>query len=258
MPVRDLRVFFGSREGGLATGALEVLEHEIERIGARFSGGGPVSSSVPTGLSALDDLLPHGGLPRGRIVEWTGPPSSGKTAVLRASLECLRRGGESVALIDGTCGLYAPDWLQLVPGDGEFWIVRPDSALEAAWCADLLLRSGAFGAVALRVNETMEAGAGSRAPEMLGRAASIRLQRLAEESASVFVAVGRVAVAALRLGFRPGRVEPVRDVPFGPLLPAVRPVWIRVGKRGDAEVPVLCPVPEPRSEVFTRDRKGPL
>lgn len=233
----------------MSTSALEVLEHEIERIGARFPGGGSASASVPTGLSGLDDLLPHGGLPRGRIVEWTGPPSSGKTAVLRTSLERLRRGGESVALIDGTRGLYAPDWLRLVPGEGEFWIVRPDTAAEAAWCADLLLRSGAFGAVALRVDES---------PELLGRAASVRLQRLAEESASVFVAVGRVAVAALRLGFRPGRVEPLREIPFGPLLPAVRPVWIRVGKRGDAEVPVLCPVPEPRTEAFTRDRKGPL
>ena len=232
----------------MATSALEVLEHEIERIGARFPGSGSASASVPTGLSGLDDLLPHGGLPRGRIVEWTGPPSSGKTAVLRASLERLRRGGESVALIDGTRGLYAPDWLRLVPGEGEFWIVRPDSAPEAAWCADLLLRSGAFGAVALRVDES---------PELLGRAASVRLQRLAEESASVFVAVGRVAVAALRLGFRPGRVEPLRGA-FCPLRPSVRPVWIRVGKRGDAEVPVLCPAPEPRAEVFTRDRKGPL
>lgn len=233
----------------MATSALEVLEQEIERIGARSPGGGSASASVPTGLSGLDDLLPHGGLPRGRIVEWTGPPSSGKTAVLRTSLERLRRGGESVALIDGTRGLYAPDWLRLVPGEGEFWIVRPDTPSEAAWCADLLLRSGAFGAVTLR---------GDESPELLGRAASVRLQRLAEESASVFVAVGRVAVAALRLGFRPGRVEPLRGVPFGPLLPAVRPVWIRVGKRGDAEVPVLCPMPEPRTEVFTRDRKGPL
>ncbi len=240
----------------MATSALEVLEHEIERVGARFPGGRSASASVPTGLPGLDDLLPHGGLPRGRIVEWTGPPSSGKTAVLRTSLERLRRSGESVALIDGTRGLYAPDWLRLVPGEGEFWIVRPDSAPEAAWCADLLLRSGAFGAVALRVDESMKAG-GAGTPEMLGRAASVRLQRLAEESASVFVAVGRVAVAALRLGFRPGRVEPLAG-PFGPLLPVVRPVWIRVGKRGDAEVPVLCPVPEPRTEAVTRDRKGPL
>src|SRR5690606_11665061 len=118
---------------------------------------------APTGLSSLDDLLPRGGLPRGRIVEWTGPPSCGKTAVLRASLEHLRRDGESVALVDATGALYAPDWLRLVPGEGEFWIVRPNSATEATWCADLLLRSGAFGAVALRVGEASGSNPGSPA-----------------------------------------------------------------------------------------------
>lgn len=234
----------------MATGALESLEREIERI-TRPSLVAPPGSVVSTGLPALDDLLPHGGLPRGQIVEWTGPPSSGKTAVLRRSLERLRQDGESVALIDGTGGLYAADWLALVPGEGEFWIVRPGSAPEAAWCADLLLRSGAFGAVALRVDER----AGSS--DALGRSTSVRLQRLAEEAASVFVTVGRVAVAALRLGFRPGRIQPL-DARFGPLLPAVRPVWVRVGKGGDLEVPVLCPVPAPWTESVTRDRKGPL
>lgn len=228
----------------MARGALDFLEREIERVGVR-SGADLAPDAVPTGLPSLDRILPGGGLPRGRIVEWTGPPSSGKTAVLRASLERQRREGESVALIDGSGGLFAPDWLRLVPGDGEFWIVRPGSAPEAAWCADLLLRSGAFGAVALR-------------SDALGRATSVRLQRLAEEAASVFVTMGRVAVAALRLGFRPGRIEPLAGVPFGPLLPPVRPVWIQVGKRGEAEVPVLCPVPSARAELFLRDRKGPL
>lgn len=238
----------------MATGALERLERELERIenGPERRPGEP---AVPTGLPPLDALLPDGGLPRGRVVEWTGPASSGKTAVLRESLRHLRCAGESVALIDASGGLYAPDWRVLVPGDGEFWIVRPDSAAEATWCADLLLRSGAFGAVALRVEEAVVAGSG---PETLGRAASVRLQRLAEEAAAVFVTVGRVAVAALRLGFRPGRIEPLRDAPFGPLLPPVRPVWIRVGKRGETEVPVLCPMPSSRVEPVTRDRKGPL
>ena len=234
----------------MVAGALEILEREVERIGRR-----PVASpppSVPTGLPPLDELLPEGGLPRGRIVEWTGPASSGKTAVLRSSLQRLRGCGESVALIDGSGGLHAPDWLSLLPGEGEFWIVRPRSVSEATWCADLLLRSGAFGAVALRADEP----AGES--ELLGRASSVRLQRLAEEAASVFVTVGRAAVAALRLGFRPGRIEPLADPAFGPLLPALRPVWVRVGKRGQTEIPVLCPLPASRIESVARDRKGPL
>lgn len=239
--------------------ALDVLERELARIGPS-----PARPSLPvasTGLRTLDELLPEGGLPRGRIVEWTGPPSSGKTAILRSSLAYLRRQGESVALIDGSGGLYAPDWHPLVGGEGEFWIVRAGSPAEASWCADLLLRSGAFGAVALRVDESPWAAPMSAGDdEALGRAASVRLQRLAEEAATVFVTVGRVAIAALRLGFRPGRIEPLAGGPFGPRLPAARPVWVRLGKRGETEVPVLCPVPENRVDplVVLRDRKGPL
>lgn len=241
----------------MATDALERLEREVERISVRTKRTSS-APAVPTGLPLLDALLPDGGLPRGRVVEWAGPASSGKTAVLRESLRHLRREGESVALIDASGGLYAPHWQALVPGEGEFWIVRPNSAPEATWCADLLLRSGAFGAVALRVEEAVGITSRAGTTEALGRAASVRLQRLAEEAATVFVTVGQVAVAALRLGFRPGRIEPLRDVPFGPLLPPVRPVWIRVDKRGEAEVPVLCPVPAPRVETVVRDRKGPL
>lgn len=228
--------------------ALETLEREIERIGIRPAST-YTASVVPTGLRILDNLLPDGGLPRGRVVEWSGPPSSGKTAVLRTSLERLRGDGESVALIDGTRALYAPDWVRLVPGEGEFWVVRPGSALEATWCADLLLRSGAFGAVALRIAEPATT---------LGRGTSVRLQRLAEEAAAVFITMGPVAVASLRLGFRPGHIEPLTGTLFGPFLPSFRPVWVRVGKRGAAEVPVLCPVPTSRRLPITRDRKGPL
>ena len=229
-------------------GALEILERDIGRVGIRPASS-YAPSVVPTGLPALDELLPEGGLPRGRVVEWAGPSSSGKTAVLRASLEYQRRNGESVALIDGSETLYAPDWNRLVAGEGEFWIVRPGSVAEATWCADLLLRSGAFGAVVLRVAEPVP---------VLGRSASVRLQRLAEEAAAVFVTVGQATIAALRLGFRPGHIEPVADTGFGPFLPSIRPVWIRVGKRGTTEVPVLCPVPAPESHPATRDRKGPL
>ncbi|MGI9038878.1 MAG: hypothetical protein ACR2GQ_08445 [Gemmatimonadota bacterium] len=240
----------------MATGALEILEREVERLSVRpATAHGP--PGAPTGLPPLDAVLPDGGLPRGRIVEWLGPPSSGKSAVLRASLEQLRRDGESVALIDGTRALYAPDWVTLVPGEGEFWIVRPPSPREATWCADLLLRSGAFGAVALRVDEPAGGRAGGHS-DLLGQAASVRLQRLAEEASAVFVTLGRTAVAALRLGFRPGRIDPLQDAVFGPRLPPLRPVWIRVGKGGRVEVPVLCPVPEDRPLTVTRDRKGPL
>ena len=229
------------------------LEQAIERIEARPRIRGPVAS---TGMPDLDALLPGGGLPRGSVVEWLGPSSSGKTAVLRTSFARLRTRGESVAWIDTRHTLYAPDWTDLVPGAGEFWVVRPRTVGEAAWCADLLLRSGAFGAVAFHVADR---SGGRRATSEGGirHGAAVRLQRLAEEAGALFVVLGEAPVAALRLGFRPGRVEPVRGVPFGPFLPRARPVWVRIGKRGGVEVPVLCPLSAPRRTADTRDRKGP-
>ena len=229
------------------------LEQAIERIEARPRVRGPVA---PTGMPDLDALLPGGGLPRGSVIEWLGPSSSGKTAVLRTGLARLRLHGESVAWIDTRHTLYAPDWTDLVSGTGEFWVVRPRTTGEAAWCADLLLRSGAFGAVAFHVADR----SGGRSAERGGgirHGAAVRLQRLAEEAGALFVVLGEAPVAALRLGFRPGRVEPVRGIPFGPFLPRTRPVWVRIGKRGGVEVPVLCPLSAPRRIAATRDRKGP-
>ena len=229
------------------------LEQAIERIEARPRVRGPVA---PTGMPDLDALLPGGGLPRGSLIEWLGPSSSGKTAVLRTGLARLRLHGESVAWIDTRHTLYAPDWADLVSGAGEFWVVRPRSTGEAAWCADLLLRSGAFGAVAFHVSDR-SGGRSAVSDQGIRHGAAVRLQRLAEEAGALFVVLGEAPVAALRLGFRPGRVEPVRGVPFGPFLPRTRPVWVRIGKRGGVEVPVLCPLSAPRRTADTRDRKGP-
>ena len=229
------------------------LEQAIERIEARPRVRGPVA---PTGMPDLDALRPGGGLPRGSLIEWLGPSSSGKTAILRTGLARLRLHGESVAWIDTRHTLYAPDWTDLVSGTGEFWVVRPRTTGEAAWCADLLLRSGAFGAVAFHVADR----SGGRSAERGGgirHGAAVRLQRLAEDAGALFVVLGEAPVAALRLGFRPGRVEPVRGIPFGPFLPRTRPVWVRIGKRGGVEVPVLCPLSAPRRIAATRDRKGP-
>lgn len=227
------------------TAALRELERKLERMETSRRSA-PPGPAAPTGVAPLDALLPRGGLPRGEGTEWLGPRSCGKTALLRAALERLRAAGEPVALVDAARTLHAPDWEGVGEGDGLFWVVRPPSESEAAWCADLLLRSGAFGAVALLPGTA------------LSRGTAVRLQRLAGEAGAVLVVVGGLPVASLRLRFRPGRVEPVGGRLFGPFLPDVRPLWVRVGPSGrDVEVPVLCPrPPRRRGEAQGRDRKG--
>lgn len=226
----------------MASTVLLELERKLERI--RDLPREPAPETVPTGIPPLDDLLPGHGLPRGRAVEWLGPRSCGKTAVLRAALGRLHGRGEAVAVVDPSRTLYAPDWAELA-GRTPFWVVRPARPEEVAWCADLLLRSGAFGAVALETGLA------------LPRPVTVRLQRLAEETDSLFLVVGELPLAALRLRFRPGRLEPVVDTSFGTPLPPLRPVWAGLGKGGEREVPILCPVPPDRApRPAARDRKG--
>lgn len=250
---------------------IERLERRIDRLQETRSPSRPPGSGgevAPTGVDALDRLLPRGGLPRGVAVEWVGPRSCGKTALLRSVLARLRARGESVALVDARRTLYAPDWAPLAGEGGGFWVVRPSDPEEASWCADLLLRSGAFGGVALVPGGEAPASPGSgrsgrgqrreSGSPALGRSAVVRLQRLAEDAESLFVAAGRLPVAALRLRFRPGRVEPVGKRLFGPSLPGFRPLWVRVPDRDRSrEVPVLCPrFPRRPASVPGRDRKG--
>jgi len=243
---------------------LRELERKLEEAPAGRSWPAGSPGTVSTGVPDLDAILPRGGLPRGEPVEWLGPRSCGKTALLRRVLLGLREEGEPVAIVDAERTLFSPDWVG--GGDGAFWVVRPPSEEEAAWCTDLLLRSGSFGAVALLLGDEPAGSPTSgpwrgRRPE-LRRGVAVRLQRLAEEAGAMFVVGGASPLAALRLRFRPGRVVPVTGIPFAPFLPALRPVWVRVGRGRSAEVPVLCPEPgggRPRraGEPGTiRDRKG--
>lgn len=234
---------------------LRELERKLERLEAAPPPGS--STRVSTGVEALDALLPRGGLPRGEATEWLGPRSCGKMALLRAALARMRGSGEPVALVDASRTLQATDWWELGRGDGPFWVLRP-SLEEAAWCADLLLRSGTFGAVALLLGEGDRRGGRGGGDGRLGRGVAVRLQRLAEEAGALLVVAGRLPVASLRLRFRPGRVEPLSGGALGPFLPLSRPVWVRVPGAGPpAEIPVLCPEPPLRTRARrVCDRKG--
>jgi len=227
--------------------ALRELERELETLSPRRT---PSTPALSTGLPFLDRLLPSGGLPRGQATEWRGRRSCGKTALLRAVFEELATAGEPVAVVDVRRTLYAPDWERPAGHGGRFWVVRCPCPGEAPWCTDLLLRSRAFGAVAVVTGEEGE-------DVFTGRTAT-RLQRLAEDAGSALVVMDEVPVAGLRLRFRPGRLETPGDGPFSPRLPPVRPLWVRVAGRSREEVPVLCPAfrPAPARGGEPRDRKG--
>ncbi len=147
----------------------------------------PVAPGLPTGLRALDDALPGGGLPRGRLTEIVGPSGSGKTTLVRGMVERVAVDGGWVAYIDAARTLDPRDWAHLGERQG-VWMIRPREATRAPWCADVLLRSGAFALVVL-----------DGAPP-LSRQTCVRLTRLARETTAALLVLGEGPGGATMLG----------------------------------------------------------
>ena len=146
-----------------------------------------MAPALPTGIATLDAVLLGGGLPRGRLTEIVGPTGSGKTTLARTIVETTVADHGWVAYIDAQRTLDPRDWVHLGDAEG-VWMIRPHDATRAAWCADVLLRSGAFALVVL-----------DGAP-LLTRAAAVRLTRLARESNAAFVLLGDQVGSATQLG----------------------------------------------------------
>jgi recombination protein RecA len=147
----------------------------------------PAPPALSTGIAALDAALANGGLPRGRLTEMVGEPGSGKTTLARAFVEATAASQEWVAWIDAQRTLDPRDWTHLGDEQG-VWMIRPRDATRAAWCADVLLRSGAFALVVV-----------DGAP-LLTRSTAVRLTRLARESNAALMLLGDHAGGATQLG----------------------------------------------------------
>lgn len=121
-------------------------------LARRFPAALPVweerAEVMPTGVADLDRILPGGGLPRGRVTEWLCARSGGSATLLRALLQAALGRGDAVALVDGGRTLAASEWVE-VAREGELTVVRPPEPGDALWCAELLVRSGAFALVVL-------------------------------------------------------------------------------------------------------------
>jgi energy-coupling factor transporter ATP-binding protein EcfA2 len=135
---------------------------------------GSGASALPTGVEELDEGLLGKGLPRGRLTEIIGARGSGKATLIRHIVgQTLARSGW-VACIDASRTLAPRDWAHLADSE-ELWMIRPTDPARAAWCADVLLRCGAFALVVI-----------DSAP-ILTRSVAVRLTRLARESGAALV-----------------------------------------------------------------------
>ncbi len=148
------------------------------QLGAIQESVRPDRAPLPTGIAELDALLVDRGIPRGRLTEITGASGSGRTSMLRTLVTAAASGGRWVAYIDATRTLAPRDWAHVGSARAPLWIIRPTNATRAPWCADLLLRSGAFALVVM-----------DGAPQ-LSRVLAVRLTRLARDVGAAFVVTG--------------------------------------------------------------------
>jgi len=145
--------------------------------------------ALGTGIASLDAVLARGGVPCGRLTELIGTRGSGKTTVLRQCVRATVERGLWVAYVDAARTLAPRDWAFASRGaEPVLWMIRPERIARAAWCAELLLRSGAFALVVL-----------DGAPPLTSRVA-VRLARLAREGGAAFIVAAEDDASAATLG----------------------------------------------------------
>jgi hypothetical protein len=104
---------------------------------------------APTGIGRLDLLL-AGGFPKGKISEVAGEPSSGKTSVVFSTLSQATFRGEPIAYIDSFDVFDPLSAAQAgIELDRLLWVRCGASLEKASVAADIAIRSGSFGVVAL-------------------------------------------------------------------------------------------------------------
>jgi hypothetical protein len=182
-------------------------------IAQRFPDAIPVErwsrGTVPTGVEALDRILPNGGFQRGRLAVWM--PGAGATALLRTAALRAVADGERAVWIDATCTVTGACWRE-----GPL-LVRPSSEHSALRAAEELGRSGGFAFVVLD-------GVEPQSPEL------VRCARAAYDGGAALVLITHAtSLASLRLSSKPFPPVPVCSRPFPPSV--IRSLRVRVTAR---------------------------
>lgn len=174
----------------------------------------PIPRGLLKGLSAPSERAQRG-LPRGRIVELTGGPDAAPTSAAVQILLASQREGDPVAWIQPRGGgLYPPDVASAGIDLACMLVVHVPAEAGSAGlpkAAEVLLRTGAFGAVAIDLTETRP----PRGDAWLGRLAS-----LAREHDSRCILLGPEGAGA--------SLGPLVSLRLRPRRRRIRPGWYRV------------------------------
>ena len=211
---QDLRPMDESRRGLLLKAAVLKVERRwgLRASGRLFGGQYQAPVGLRTGLPELDRATGFGGIPRGKLTEFTGPSSSGKLTLALRALAAAVAGGGVVAYIDLPGTFYPPAAAAMGIDLDRLVLVRPADGAAAVKAASILLLSEGFDALLL------DLGAARAHPDALAR-----LTDLSARGQTATIAVtrdgGRAATAlrffaSLRLGVK-RRGWLWRDGPLG-------------------------------------------
>ncbi len=140
------------------SGRDKALARTIDEIGKRFGNESimrlgqdykAACDAITTGSLALDAAIGIGGVPRGRVVEFYGPESSGKTTLALHVVANTQKADGVAAFIDAEHALD-PSYARKLGVDLDNLLVsQPDSGEQALDICELLVRSGAVDVVAI-------------------------------------------------------------------------------------------------------------
>ena len=100
--------------------------------------------AIPTGVGSLDAALGIGGMPRGRVVEISGPESSGKTTLAFHVIAEVQKRGGLAAILDAEHGLDPRSAARLGVDTETLLVAQPESGTQTLEIAEILIRSGAL------------------------------------------------------------------------------------------------------------------
>lgn len=98
-------------------------------------------SVIPSGSLALDDALSSGGLPKGRLIQFYGPPGSGKTLMAMIAMkEAQTEDPESQQVFIDAEQTFSPTWAEALGLDtSRIILINGDTAVNGRKCFELIL-----------------------------------------------------------------------------------------------------------------------
>lgn len=96
---------------------------------------------ISTGSLVLNDALSSGGLPKGRLIQYYGPPGSGKTLMaMIAMVEAQKEDPDAKQMFIDAEGTFSSDWAETLGLDtSRIILVEDDTAVNGRKCFEMLL-----------------------------------------------------------------------------------------------------------------------